>query len=80
MGTPLDVLKHEMVPDHQIMSEEEVADLLATYNITLEQLPKIYNRRNNSKVGADPSVRQKCFVESILFARARSTSPVRFLQ
>lgn len=43
MGTPLDVLKHEMVPDHQIMSEEEVADLLATYNITLEQLPKIYH-------------------------------------
>ncbi|MDV2481283.1 DNA-directed RNA polymerase subunit H [Methanoculleus sp. Wushi-C6] len=43
MGTSLDVLNHEMVPDHQIMSEEEVAALLATYNITLEQLPKVYH-------------------------------------
>ncbi|MDD3856948.1 MAG: DNA-directed RNA polymerase subunit H [Methanoculleus sp.] len=43
MGTSLDVLKHEMVPDHQIMDEEEVADLLATYHISLEQLPKIYH-------------------------------------
>lgn len=43
MGTSLDVLKHEMVPDHQIMSEDEVAELLATYRISLEQLPKIYH-------------------------------------
>ncbi|BBL67242.1 DNA-directed RNA polymerase subunit H [Methanoculleus chikugoensis] len=43
MGTSLDVRSHEMVPDHQIMGEEEVADLLATYHITLEQLPKIYH-------------------------------------
>ena len=43
MATSLDVIKHEMVPDHQIMDEEEVADLLATYHITLEQLPKIYH-------------------------------------
>jgi len=43
MGTTLDVLNHEMVPDHQIMGEEEVADLLATYHISLEQLPKMYH-------------------------------------
>ncbi|MGE4374094.1 DNA-directed RNA polymerase subunit H [Methanoculleus receptaculi] len=43
MGTSLDVLKHEMVPDHQIMSEDEVAELLTTYRISLEQLPKIYH-------------------------------------
>ncbi len=43
MGTTLDVLNHEMVPDHQIMDEEEVADLLATYHISLEQLPKMYH-------------------------------------
>ena len=43
MGTTLDVLNHEMVPDHQIMGEEEVADLLATYQISLEQLPKMYH-------------------------------------
>lgn len=49
MATSLDVLKHEMVPDHQIMSEEEVADLLVTYRVSLEQLPKIYHD--------DPAVR-----------------------
>lgn len=43
VSTSLDVLKHEMVPDHQIMSEEEVAELLAMYRISLEQLPKIYH-------------------------------------
>jgi DNA-directed RNA polymerase subunit H len=43
MGTPSDVLKHEMVPEHQIMSEEEVVELLATYHVSLEQLPKIYH-------------------------------------
>jgi len=31
-----------MVPDHQVMSEEEVRTLLSDYTITLEQLPKIY--------------------------------------
>ena len=49
MATSLDVLQHEMVPDHQIMSEEEVAELLVTYHISLEQLPKIYHD--------DPAVR-----------------------
>jgi DNA-directed RNA polymerase subunit H len=32
-----------MVPDHKIMSDEEVSDLLSRYNITTEQLPKVYN-------------------------------------
>ncbi|MDD2473814.1 MULTISPECIES: DNA-directed RNA polymerase subunit H [unclassified Methanoculleus] len=54
MGTPLDVLKHEMVPDHQIMGEAEVSDLLATYHISLEQLPKIYHDDPAVKaIGAD---------------------------
>jgi DNA-directed RNA polymerase subunit H len=38
-----------MVPDHKIMGEEEVSELLSHYNITTEQLPKIYND--------DPAVR-----------------------
>ncbi len=36
-----DVLKHEMVPEHVVMSEDEVQDLLTRYNIELKQLPKI---------------------------------------
>jgi len=32
-----------MVPDHIIMSEEEVSELLTRYNITTDQLPKIYH-------------------------------------
>ncbi len=43
MSTKLRVLEHAMVPDHKIMSEEEVAQLLSTYKITTEQLPKIYH-------------------------------------
>lgn len=37
------MLKHAMVPDHQLMSEEEVSALLSRYHITTEQLPKIYH-------------------------------------
>ena len=43
MSTKLNVLEHAMVPDHKIMSEEDVTELLTRYNITTEQLPKIYH-------------------------------------
>jgi len=43
LSTKLNVLKHDMVPDHEIMSEEEVSALLTTYNITTEQLPKVFH-------------------------------------
>jgi DNA-directed RNA polymerase subunit H len=43
LTTKLNVLEHVMVPDHQIMSEDEVSTLFSTYNITSEQLPKIYH-------------------------------------
>ena len=32
-----------MVPDHTIMSEEEISELLTRYNITTEQLPKVFH-------------------------------------
>jgi DNA-directed RNA polymerase subunit H len=32
-----------MVPDHKIMSEEKVSALLSHYNISTEQLPKIFH-------------------------------------
>lgn len=37
----LNVLKHQMVPEHIIMSNEEVLALLTQYRIELKQLPKI---------------------------------------
>lgn len=43
MSTTFNVLNHVMVPDHQIMSEEEVSELLSSYEITYDQLPKIYH-------------------------------------
>jgi len=43
LSTKLNVLEHVMVPDHIIMSEEEVSELLTRYNITTDQLPKIYH-------------------------------------
>ncbi len=41
--TRLNVLLHEMVPDHQIMTGEEVTDLLKTFDINEDQLPKVYH-------------------------------------
>ncbi len=42
MSTRLNVLDHAMVPEHQIMTEEELTGLLSRYSITSEQLPRIY--------------------------------------
>ena len=38
----IDVLKHALVPEHTIMDDKEIAELLKKYNITIMQLPKIY--------------------------------------
>ena len=35
------ILEHELVPKHEVMGEDEVAELLRTYKIQKEQLPKI---------------------------------------
>jgi DNA-directed RNA polymerase subunit H len=36
-----DIQKHELVPSHVILSEEEVEKLLETYGIARAQLPRI---------------------------------------
>lgn len=41
--TRLQVLRHEMVPDHQTMTPKEVETLLCQFDITEDQLPKIYH-------------------------------------
>ncbi|MFH1773576.1 MAG: DNA-directed RNA polymerase subunit H [Methanobacteriota archaeon] len=36
-----DVLKHELVPQHEVLPEEDANELLKKFNITKEQIPKI---------------------------------------
>jgi len=40
-GREFNPLKHRMVPNHEILSEDEVKNLLLEYNVEKEQLPKI---------------------------------------
>jgi len=35
------VSNHELVPKHEIMSQDEIADLLKRYKVKIEQLPKL---------------------------------------
>lgn len=38
----IEVLKHSLVPEHAVLKEGEIAELLKRFNITVAQLPKIY--------------------------------------
>ena len=73
MSTKLNVLKHAMVPDHKIMSEEEVSALLTTYNITTEQLPKVFHDDPAVKtIGAEADNVIRIIRESHTAGRAES--------
>jgi DNA-directed RNA polymerase subunit H len=49
------ILNHELVPKHEILSEEETKELLETLKITKEQLPKILSKDPVVKIlGAKP--------------------------
>lgn len=37
----IEILKHELVPEHTVMTPEEVKELLTKYGILINQLPKI---------------------------------------
>lgn len=37
----MDVEEHELVPDHEVMGEEEVEELLEEFDVTKEELPQI---------------------------------------
>ena len=73
MSTKLNVLMHVMVPDHKIMSEEEVSALLSHYNITTEQLPKIFHDDPAVKtIGAEADNVIRIIRESHTAGRAES--------
>ncbi|MBU5557943.1 MAG: DNA-directed RNA polymerase subunit H [Candidatus Aenigmarchaeota archaeon] len=39
----MNILKHRLVPEHTIMKDEDVKELLEKFNISINQLPKILN-------------------------------------
>jgi len=41
MEDKFDILTHELVPKHMILSKDDVKKLLKKYNISVNQLPKI---------------------------------------
>jgi DNA-directed RNA polymerase subunit H len=43
MSTAINVLNHVMVPEHVIMTQDEIDTLLTKYQITFDHLPKIYH-------------------------------------
>jgi len=50
-----DILKHELVPHHEILPDEEKKQLLEKYNLTPDQLPKILDNDPVSiSIGAKP--------------------------
>ena len=41
MPKAFDVMKHDLVPRHELLSDEEAAEILRRYAVTPDQLPKI---------------------------------------
>jgi DNA-directed RNA polymerase subunit H len=73
VSTKLNVLEHVMVPDHKIMTEDEVNGLLSSYAITTEQLPKIYHDDPAVKtIGAKPGEVIRIIRDSHTAGRAES--------
>lgn len=42
MPKAFDVMKHELVPRHEVLSDEEARGILEKYGVTPDQLPKIF--------------------------------------
>lgn len=40
----IDVLRHELVPHHVLLTKEEVKELLKKYKITLNDLPQMFEK------------------------------------
>ena len=51
----LEIMRHNLVPTHEIISEKEQKEIMEKYNITPDQLPKILNTDPVSIfIGAQP--------------------------
>jgi DNA-directed RNA polymerase subunit H len=51
----LDIMMHNLVPLHEIISEKEQKEIMEKYNVTPDQLPKILNTDPVSIfIGAQP--------------------------
>jgi DNA-directed RNA polymerase subunit H len=37
----INILEHELVPKHEVLSKEEIEEILDKFNVTKEELPKI---------------------------------------
>jgi len=37
------IMKHELVPDHEVLSEKEKKQLFEKFNLTPDQLPQIFS-------------------------------------
>ena len=49
------IMRHELVPEHTIISEEEKKQIFKKYNITPDQLPQIMNTDPvSNSIGAKP--------------------------
>jgi len=54
-GQKFDIMSHELVPQHVIISEEETKELFKKYEITPDQLPKILDTDSAAiSIGAKP--------------------------
>lgn len=42
MPKAFDVMKHDLVPRHEVLSDEEARAILDKYGVTPDQLPKIF--------------------------------------
>ncbi len=71
MTKKFDVLTHELVPDHILLTEEETQELLKKYSITRGQLPKIKSSDVVVKqIGAKPGDVLKIIRKSLTAGKA----------
>lgn len=71
MTKKFDVLTHDLVPDHILLTEEETQELLKKYSITRGQLPKIKSSDVVVKqIGAKPGDVLKIIRRSLTAGKA----------